>query len=98
MPKTRPSHATAYSRIAPLVWIALFTGLLLVLELLNLYDEGWDESTFIIMASDVLKGNLPYLELYDLKPPGFFSSWRASWACSVSPCRPCTCSEPSVYW
>ena len=61
-----------YSRISPLVWITVFTGVLLVLEFLNLHDEGWDESTFIIMASHVLEGNLPYLELYDLKPPGFF--------------------------
>ena len=78
MRKTRPPHAAVFRRrinvaaVAPLIWIAVFTGLILVLELLDLYAEGWDESTFIIMASHVLEGNLPYLELYDLKPPGFF--------------------------
>ena len=32
----------------------------------------WDESTFIIMASDILQGHLPYLNLYDNKTPGIF--------------------------
>ena len=78
MPKTRPPHAAIFRRkatvaaVAPLIWIAVFTGLLLVLELQDLYEEGWDESTFIIMASHVLEGNLPYLELYEMKPPGIF--------------------------
>ena len=60
------------SRVSPFVWIGVFACLLLVLELLDLHEEGWDESTFIIMASHVLEGNLPYLELFDLKPPGIF--------------------------
>ncbi len=40
----------------------------------NLMHEqiDWDESTFIIMASDVLDGHLPYLNLYDNKTPGIF--------------------------
>lgn len=35
---------------------------------------NWDESTFILMGQSILDGNLPYLELWDLKPPlAFFS-------------------------
>ncbi|MEM9435406.1 MAG: hypothetical protein AAGA15_00075 [Pseudomonadota bacterium] len=33
---------------------------------------NWDESTFMVMAQDLLDGNLPYLGLYDNKPPGIF--------------------------
>ena len=32
----------------------------------------WDESTFILMAANVLDGHLPYIELYDNKPPILF--------------------------
>jgi hypothetical protein len=40
----------------------------------NLMREviDWDESTFIIMASDILNGHLPYLHLFDNKTPGIF--------------------------
>lgn len=55
-----------------LVWTVTFLTLLLSVRLWYLDHEGWDESTFIIMASHVLQGHLPYLELLDLKPPGLF--------------------------
>lgn len=32
----------------------------------------WDESTFMIIANDFANGNLPYENLWDLKPPLFF--------------------------
>ena len=31
-----------------------------------------DEATFIVMAKDVINGNLPYVELFDVKPPMLF--------------------------
>jgi hypothetical protein len=35
---------------------------------------NWDENTFILMGQSILDGNLPYVELWDLKPPlAFFS-------------------------
>lgn len=35
---------------------------------------NWDESTFILMGQSILDGNLPYVELWDVKPPlAFFS-------------------------
>ena len=52
--------------------------ILLVLSVLTQFysitDEviDWDESTFMIMANDFYKGNLPYENLWDLKPPIFF--------------------------
>ena len=30
---------------------------------------NWDESTFILMGQSILDGHLPYIELWDLKPP-----------------------------
>lgn len=45
----------------------------------------WDESTFILMAADVLDGNLPYVELTDPKPPlVFFLLAGAMWALGES--------------
>ncbi len=53
-------------------WIVAFATVLLSVRLWNLYGEGWDESTYIIMGSHVLEGHLPYLELFEMKPPGIF--------------------------
>src|SRR4029077_301931 len=33
----------------------------------------WDESTFILMGQNLLDGNLPYVELWDNKPPLAFA-------------------------
>ena len=65
--------ATPRFRRAPtLVWTVVFVIVLLGVRLWYLDFEGWDESTFIIMGSHVLEGHLPYLELFDIKPPGIF--------------------------
>jgi hypothetical protein len=37
----------------------------------------WDESTFILMGQSVLDGHLPYLELWDVKPPLAFVAYAA---------------------
>jgi 4-amino-4-deoxy-L-arabinose transferase-like glycosyltransferase len=34
---------------------------------------AWDESTFILMGQSILDGHLPYVELWDLKPPLAFA-------------------------
>ena len=45
----------------------------------------WDESTFILMAASVLDGNLPYVELTNIKPPLlFFLLAGAMWALGES--------------
>ncbi len=66
--------STRLSRSHFFCWALLFAGLLLVTRLGNLGREviDWDESTFIIMASHLRAGQLPYLELFDNKPPGIY--------------------------
>ena len=65
--------ATPRSRRTPtLVWTVVFVIVLLGVRLWYLDFEYVDESTFIIMGSHVLEGHLPYLELFDIKPPGIF--------------------------
>lgn len=32
----------------------------------------WDESTFIVLAGSFARGHLPYVEMWDIKPPMFF--------------------------
>ena len=63
-PRSRPTHF--------FFWALIFSVLLLLTRLGNLRQEviDWDESTFIIMASHLRVGHLPYLELFDNKPPG----------------------------
>ena len=65
--------ATPWSRHVPtLFWTLVFVIVLLAVQLWYLNFVNGDESTYIIMASHVLEGNLPYLELYENKPPGIF--------------------------
>ena len=65
------AHAPA-GRRSFLFWSVIFVVLLLGVRLWYLDYEGWDESTFIIISSHVLQGHLPYLELFEIKPPGIF--------------------------
>ena len=67
------SRATPRSRRAPtLVWTVVFVIVLLGVQLWYLDFVNADESTYIIMGSHVLEGHLPYLELFENKPPGIF--------------------------
>lgn len=64
---------TPWSRHAPtLVWTVVFVIVLLGVQLWYLDFVNGDESTYIIMGSHVLEGYVPYLELYENKPPGIF--------------------------
>lgn len=58
----------------PLLWLLVFALLIALTRIGTLEQEiiDWDESTFILMAADVLRGNLPYVELFDAKPPMMF--------------------------
>lgn len=57
-------------------WAVLLTVLALVTRLGSLRDEviDWDESTFILLASGVVHGTLPYEVAWDNKPPGLYLS------------------------
>lgn len=50
-------------------FILLLIGLLVRFPFFFPSVINWDESTFIIVAQDVLNGNLPFVHLWDLKPP-----------------------------
>jgi len=55
----------------------MFLDVLLSMRLSNLGQSviDWDESPFIIVASDLLRGHLPCVGLDDNKPPGIFLAW-----------------------
>ena len=58
-------------------WPLAFAVILLGVRLWGIdahtaYRYSWDEATFIIMASSVLDGQLPYVGLFDIKPPGIY--------------------------
>lgn len=58
------------------VRIAFLLLLLTVATRLAFFVPGvinWDESTFILMAQEIVDGRLPYVTLWDLKPPLLFA-------------------------
>jgi 4-amino-4-deoxy-L-arabinose transferase-like glycosyltransferase len=62
--------------------VALFVLLLLLALLTRLpffFRDviNWDESTFILLGQSILDGHLPYVTLYDLKPPVLFAFFAA---------------------
>ena len=67
--------ARTFSACTPSVlWAGAFAVAVLATRLGSLEREviNWDESGFILIASHVLDGHLPYVELYDNKPPMLF--------------------------
>ena len=56
------------------LWAGAFAVAVLATRLGSLEREViiWDESGYILIASHVLDGHLPYVELYDNKPPMLF--------------------------
>ena len=59
-------------RTSLVLWTLVFAVVLVGARAWFLGYEGWDESTWIILASHLLDGHLPYLDLFALKPPGIF--------------------------
>src|SRR5215468_6742753 len=61
-------------RIGIAWWVVGLAALVLVVHAGSLVHEtvDWDEATFMLMAHDVRLGHLPYVYLFDLKPPGLF--------------------------
>lgn len=59
----------------PALWIAALAVMLGLTQTGSLLHEviDWDESTFILMGADMARGNLPYVNLYDIKPPVTFA-------------------------
>lgn len=70
-PSATHDGTRALSDAAALVIIALFT---LLFRLAFLWPEqiDWDEWSFILMGNDVAQGHLPFVHLFDLKPPLLF--------------------------
>lgn len=75
----RAGRMTSPLKCAPLtesllIWGIVFVAVVFATQTGSLQREviDWDESTFILMASDVLHGNLPYIERFDNKPPLMF--------------------------
>jgi len=78
----KKQHESQTPRDVPAkVWTLVFLVVLLSTQLVNLDRDviylrprvlNNDESTFILMASGLLHGQLPYVDLYDIKPPGLF--------------------------
>ncbi|MDO6424867.1 ArnT family glycosyltransferase [Saccharophagus degradans] len=54
-----------------LLWLLALISITIIVRLpyLNIWAVEWDESTFILMGQDLVNGNLPFTNLWDLKPP-----------------------------
>ena len=55
-------------------WVLVFVLTVGVTQIGSLEREviDWDESVFVLIAANVLDGHLPYVELFDNKPPMIF--------------------------
>lgn len=54
-------------------WTILYAALLALTQLgMSPLDRVNDESTFMLLAADLLNGHLPYTEIFDNKPPLIF--------------------------
>jgi 4-amino-4-deoxy-L-arabinose transferase-like glycosyltransferase len=55
-------------------WFLCFAVFIAMTQLGSLEHEvlDWDESTFALMAQDVAHGNLPYVNIFENKPPMLF--------------------------
>ena len=55
---------------------------------------NWDESLYLLMASSILDGHIPYSVVWDIKPPGIyvlFSLAQILFGHSISSIRIITC-------
>ena len=75
----KDSNRTDASRVSAALsrsgfWVLVFVLTVGVTQIGSLEREviDWDESTFILMAANVLDGHLPYVELFEIKPPMLF--------------------------
>lgn len=61
-------------------WILFFALLTVLTRAQSLRTEviDWDESTYILMASELLHGHLPYLHVWEIKPPAYFFALAAA--------------------
>jgi 4-amino-4-deoxy-L-arabinose transferase-like glycosyltransferase len=66
----RPGLVTRTHVPAPIAFVGLFLAAF-VLRLPVLFDSvvDWDESIYLLVADDVLRGRLPYTATFDHKPP-----------------------------
>ena len=55
-------------------WVLVFVLTVGVTQIGSLEREviDWDESVFVLIAANVLDGHLPYVELFELRPPVLF--------------------------
>lgn len=59
-----------------LLWVSLFVGLVLILALpIFTYPITTDQSTFMLIANSIVKGGAPYVNGWDIKPPGIFYAY-----------------------
>lgn len=71
----RAMASGAFGRASPdALWIAALALWVAVTHagFLGVETVNWDESTFVLIAADVLDGRLPYVALFDIKPPMIF--------------------------
>jgi hypothetical protein len=72
---SQPKQRRSLKSLLPelVVILSLFTWLLLLrAPFFAIPTLDWDESTFIIVGQGILEGFLPYIKLWDFKPPFVF--------------------------
>jgi 4-amino-4-deoxy-L-arabinose transferase-like glycosyltransferase len=85
---SRGKYQSTFDQVSALLtersWIT-FTALALLVVLIRwatFYQSelDWDESLYVLVAQDWLKGNPPYTKVWDNKPPGIYALFAATLA------------------
>ena len=73
LPQANQFQTASAHKVTPSNLIVLITLLVIatVVRFPFLFPDviNWDESTYILMGQSILEGNLPYVELWEIKPP-----------------------------
>lgn len=70
----RQAHEPHRLAARPGIWLLSFIVILFFIEVGSLASEviDWDESTFIVVANEMLRGKVLYADVFDNKPPLIF--------------------------
>ncbi|MCC2113693.1 MAG: glycosyltransferase family 39 protein [Hyphomicrobiales bacterium] len=78
-PDSGLSATSAFVAPIDVIWFAIIAAAVFQTQIGSLTQEviDWDESTFILLATELARGHLPYTTLFDNKPPLMFAMLAA---------------------
>ena len=81
-PPASSSVLTAETEHDPETWLRVVSWLIVIFSVAQVlvYSFGRDQGIYGVVAEGMLRGDVPYRDLWDFKPPGIFFVYAASFA------------------